>query len=159
MWIDFTVYVAKRAVRLSTFCICCCCCIFSGGIASSKDFLFLDCNNEIMSKVTEIGLEEAFDTLSTEARGKNSSESRSKQFSAEDILFIAWNQKAFESTRYYLLFLFLELYLGSRIPELLEVPSALDFARDYVGKNMPVVIRGCTLHWPAVLKWNSKYFR
>ncbi|CAD7086264.1 unnamed protein product [Hermetia illucens] len=73
-----------------------------------------------MSEVTKIDLEEAFDTLSTEAR---------------------------------------ELYLGSRIPELLEVPSALDFARDYVGKNMPVVIRGCTLHWPAVLKWNSKYFR
>ncbi|XP_059616337.1 bifunctional peptidase and (3S)-lysyl hydroxylase Jmjd7 [Phlebotomus argentipes] len=51
-----------------------------------------------------------------------------------------------------------ELYLGSRIPELFDLPTSLQFTRDYVAKNMPVVLRGC-LHWPAISKWSSKYFR
>lgn len=55
--------------------------------------------------------------------------------------------------------LFLELYLGSRVAELFEVPTALEFMRDYVAKNLPVVIRNATLEWPAVSKWNSRYFR
>lgn len=55
--------------------------------------------------------------------------------------------------------LFLDLFLGSRVAELFEVPSSLDFVRDYVAKNVPVIIRNATLDWPAVSKWNSKYFR
>lgn len=55
--------------------------------------------------------------------------------------------------------LILELYLGSRVTELFEVPSSLQFVRDYVAKNVPVIIRNATLDWPAVSKWNSKYFR
>lgn len=55
--------------------------------------------------------------------------------------------------------LILELYLGSRVAELFEVPSSLQFVRDYVAKNVPVIIRNATLDWPAVSKWNSKYFR
>lgn len=55
--------------------------------------------------------------------------------------------------------LFLELYLGNGITELFEVPTSLEFVRDYVAKNVPVVIRNATLDWPAVSKWNSKYFR
>uniref|UniRef100_A0A1B0D5L4 Bifunctional peptidase and (3S)-lysyl hydroxylase JMJD7 n=1 Tax=Phlebotomus papatasi TaxID=29031 RepID=A0A1B0D5L4_PHLPP len=51
-----------------------------------------------------------------------------------------------------------ELYLGSRIPELFDLPTSLQFTRDYVAKNTPVVLRGC-LHWPAISKWSSKYFR
>lgn len=43
--------------------------------------------------------------------------------------------------------------------EVFEVPSSLQFVRDYVAKNVPVVIRNATLDWPAVSKWNSKYFR
>ncbi|XP_055376619.1 bifunctional peptidase and (3S)-lysyl hydroxylase Jmjd7 [Condylostylus longicornis] len=52
-----------------------------------------------------------------------------------------------------------DLYLGKKIYELTELPTSLEFTRDYVGKNLPVVIRGCTLQWPSVLKWNSKYFQ
>ncbi|XP_055680800.1 bifunctional peptidase and (3S)-lysyl hydroxylase Jmjd7 [Lutzomyia longipalpis] len=51
-----------------------------------------------------------------------------------------------------------ELYLGPRIPELFDIPTSLQFTRDYVAKNMPVILRGC-LHWPAITKWSSKYFR
>ena len=45
------------------------------------------------------------------------------------------------------------------MPELFDEPTALEFTRDYVGKNVPVVIRNATIGWPAVMKWNSKYFR
>lgn len=51
------------------------------------------------------------------------------------------------------------LYLGETIPQLFSMPTSLEFARDYVAKNLPVVIRGATEHWPACTKWNSKYFR
>jgi len=53
-----------------------------------------------------------------------------------------------------------DLYLGTNVPELFEIPTSTDFVRDYVAKNMPVVIREATLdHWPAITKWNSKFFR
>lgn len=55
-------------------------------------------------------------------------------------------------------FLFLELYLGNGVAELFEVPTSLEFVRDYVAKNVPVLIRNAALEWPAVSKWNSKYF-
>lgn len=51
------------------------------------------------------------------------------------------------------------LYLGETIPELFSMPTSLEFARDFVAKNLPVVIREATAHWPACTKWNSKYFR
>ncbi|GAB0096810.1 JmjC domain-containing protein [Sergentomyia squamirostris] len=51
-----------------------------------------------------------------------------------------------------------ELYLGSRIPELFDLPTSLQFTRDYVAKNTPVVLRG-SIDWPATSKWSSKYFR
>ena len=35
----------------------------------------------------------------------------------------------------------LDLYLGTNVPELFEIPSSIEFVRDYVAKNMPVVIR------------------
>lgn len=35
----------------------------------------------------------------------------------------------------------LDLYLGTNVPELLEIPTSIEFLRDYVAKNMPVVIR------------------
>lgn len=52
-----------------------------------------------------------------------------------------------------------DLYLGQRIQELFEVPTSLEFLRDYVAKNVPVIIRSGTLDWPAITKWNSHYFR
>lgn len=51
-----------------------------------------------------------------------------------------------------------DLYLGTKIPELVDLPSSLEFTRDYVAKNLPVVLRGCNLNWPAI-KWNSNYLR
>lgn len=51
------------------------------------------------------------------------------------------------------------LYLGESIPELFSLPTSLEFTRDYVAKNLPVVIRGATAEWPACKKWNSRYFR
>lgn len=55
--------------------------------------------------------------------------------------------------------IFSELYLGSKIAELTRAPTSLEFVRDFVAKNVPVVIRGTTSNWPAVNKWNSDYFR
>lgn len=35
----------------------------------------------------------------------------------------------------------------------------LAFYREYVSKNVPLVIRGAIKHWPAVDKWSVSYFR
>jgi hypothetical protein len=35
---------------------------------------------------------------------------------------------------------------------------SLRFYRDFVSKNYPVLIQGGCRHFPAVSKWNSKYF-
>uniref|UniRef100_A0A2A4JHT5 Bifunctional peptidase and (3S)-lysyl hydroxylase JMJD7 n=1 Tax=Heliothis virescens TaxID=7102 RepID=A0A2A4JHT5_HELVI len=50
------------------------------------------------------------------------------------------------------------LYLGSEIAETV-VLEPLQFHRDFVSKNIPVVIRGGCANWPAVSKWNADYFR
>lgn len=50
------------------------------------------------------------------------------------------------------------LYLGKDVAET-DVLEPLEFYRDYVSKNIPVVIRkGCS-NWPAVNKWNATYLR
>lgn len=69
------------------------------------------------------------------------------------------NLKRFESIFLYLFFEETDLYLGSTVTELFELPTALEFSRNFVSKNIPVVIREATTHWPACTKWNSKYFR
>ena len=48
-----------------------------------------------------------------------------------------------------------ELYLGTRVPCLDQVPEPLSFLRDFVSQNRPVVIRGAVSHWPAVSKERS----
>lgn len=58
-----------------------------------------------------------------------------------------------------LLFCLIDLYLGATLPQIFYSPTSLEFARDYVGKNLPVVIRGAITDWPACSKWSSKYFR
>ncbi|KAK2583857.1 hypothetical protein KPH14_001133 [Odynerus spinipes] len=52
-----------------------------------------------------------------------------------------------------------ELYLGSEITEINGTINPLTFYRDYVSKNLPVVIRGGVQHWPAVRKWSITYLR
>ncbi|XP_012267185.2 bifunctional peptidase and (3S)-lysyl hydroxylase Jmjd7 [Athalia rosae] len=52
-----------------------------------------------------------------------------------------------------------ELYLTDHISEVEDSISPLAFYREYVSKNLPLVIRGGTKHWPAVNKWNTSYFR
>ncbi|CAH3946894.1 unnamed protein product [Pieris brassicae] len=51
-----------------------------------------------------------------------------------------------------------ELYLHGHIDEVYTL-DALQFHRDYVSKNIPVVIKGGCLKWSATQKWNSQYFR
>ncbi|XP_052759171.1 bifunctional peptidase and (3S)-lysyl hydroxylase Jmjd7 isoform X2 [Galleria mellonella] len=51
-----------------------------------------------------------------------------------------------------------ELYLGREIAET-DIVDPLDFYRDYVSKNIPVVIRGACATWEASAKWNASYFR
>ncbi|XP_058819253.1 bifunctional peptidase and (3S)-lysyl hydroxylase Jmjd7 isoform X2 [Topomyia yanbarensis] len=52
-----------------------------------------------------------------------------------------------------------DLFLGPTISETFAVPTSLEFTRDYVAKNLPLIIREVNNDWPAVEKWNSKYFR
>ncbi|CAG4939582.1 unnamed protein product [Colias eurytheme] len=51
-----------------------------------------------------------------------------------------------------------ELYLTGKVAEIENV-DPLEFHREYVSKNIPVIIKGGCSEWPATLKWNSEYFR
>lgn len=51
-----------------------------------------------------------------------------------------------------------ELYLGTHIAEKTLI-EPLEFHRDYVSKNLPLIIRGGCADWPAVSKWDVQYFR
>lgn len=37
--------------------------------------------------------------------------------------------------------------------------TSLTFYRDFVSKNIPLVIRGAVKHWPAINKWSVPYLR
>ncbi|XP_072948049.1 uncharacterized protein JMJD7 [Epargyreus clarus] len=50
------------------------------------------------------------------------------------------------------------LYLGSEVAEV-ESLEPLVFHREYVSKNIPVIIRGGCAEWTSVTKWNAQYFR
>ena len=52
-----------------------------------------------------------------------------------------------------------ELYIGKHIQEVGCVPEPLEFYRDYVSMNLPLLIRGAVCHWPAVSLWTSAYLR
>ncbi|XP_077258003.1 bifunctional peptidase and (3S)-lysyl hydroxylase JMJD7-like [Temnothorax americanus] len=52
-----------------------------------------------------------------------------------------------------------ELYLRSKVAEIDHSITPLAFYREYVSKNVPLVIRGAIKHWPAVGKWSIPYFR
>lgn len=51
-----------------------------------------------------------------------------------------------------------DLYLDRDVAET-SILKPLEFHRDFVSKNIPVIIRGGCSNWPAVKKWNSEYFR
>ena len=52
-----------------------------------------------------------------------------------------------------------ELYLSTEVPRLENPPSSLEFQRNWVTPNIPVVINNVFNHWPALGKWNSDYLR
>ncbi|XP_013379747.1 jmjC domain-containing protein 7 [Lingula anatina] len=51
-----------------------------------------------------------------------------------------------------------ELFIPLEVP-VIDSIEPLSFLRDYVNRNVPVVIRGLTEHWPALSKWNPGYLR
>lgn len=51
------------------------------------------------------------------------------------------------------------MYLHSKAAEIDHSITPLAFYREYVSKNVPLVIRGAIKHWPAVGKWSILYFR
>lgn len=54
---------------------------------------------------------------------------------------------------------FQELYLTDRVIEVEERISPLDFYRDHVSKNLPLLVKNGVRHWRATGKWNFEYFR
>ncbi|XP_036326241.1 bifunctional peptidase and (3S)-lysyl hydroxylase Jmjd7 [Rhagoletis pomonella] len=50
-----------------------------------------------------------------------------------------------------------ELYIGTEVVELDQIPNPIEFARNFYAKSQPVVIRNAVKHWPAVQKWNPSY--
>lgn len=53
-----------------------------------------------------------------------------------------------------------ELYLQSKVAEInyTEI-TPLIFYREYVSKNIPLVIKGAIKHWPALNRWSIPYLR
>eukprot|EP00466_Bigelowiella_natans_P020829 jgi/Bigna1/71771/fgenesh1_pg.17_\ len=50
------------------------------------------------------------------------------------------------------------LVLGYSIPRVdMKKLTALEFHRDYVSKNIPVILTGCLHDWPALKRWNLPY--
>ncbi|XP_014213914.1 jmjC domain-containing protein 7 [Copidosoma floridanum] len=53
-----------------------------------------------------------------------------------------------------------ELYLPTQVAEIQENNlSPLEFYKNYVSKNIPVVIKGGIKHWSAIEKWGISYFK
>ncbi|KAJ9586024.1 hypothetical protein L9F63_020321, partial [Diploptera punctata] len=50
------------------------------------------------------------------------------------------------------------LFLQSEVPTVDSI-SALEFYRNYVGTNRPVLVKGAVNHWPAIKKWKMQYLR
>lgn len=52
-----------------------------------------------------------------------------------------------------------ELYLPERICEHLGPPTPLEFYRNWVCPNIPVIFKNSINHWPALQKWTQQYLR
>ncbi len=48
-----------------------------------------------------------------------------------------------------------ELYLDAAVPVLPGPPRGVDFLRDWVTPNKPVVFAGAVQHWPALRRWKD----
>lgn len=57
------------------------------------------------------------------------------------------------------MFLFSELYLDRVVPEIDGPPNPLQFYRDFIAPNKPVLINNAISHWPALKKWSHEYLR
>jgi len=49
-----------------------------------------------------------------------------------------------------------ELYLPTVVDHITE-PSAVEFYRNYVAPNVPVIIKDACAHWPAMSRWTDEY--
>ncbi|XP_033633664.1 bifunctional peptidase and (3S)-lysyl hydroxylase Jmjd7-like [Asterias rubens] len=52
-----------------------------------------------------------------------------------------------------------DLYLSDEVPCVDGPPTPLEFHRDWVCPNRPVIFRRCIDHWPALSKWTPAYLR
>ena len=50
-----------------------------------------------------------------------------------------------------------ELYLPKTVQKLTTAPTPLEFLRQYVMPNIPVVVKNGVSHWLALQKWDEKY--
>lgn len=53
----------------------------------------------------------------------------------------------------------IELYLQNEVAEINHSITPLAFHREYVSKNIPLIMRNAVKHWPAIGKWSIPYFR
>ncbi len=51
-----------------------------------------------------------------------------------------------------------DLWVPRNIPQVETEVDPLSFYRDYVGRNIPLIIRGGCRHWPALEKWKRKEY-
>ena len=49
--------------------------------------------------------------------------------------------------------------LHAQVPILEAPPTALEFLREWVTYNRPVVIKNAINHWPAMKKWSLEYLK
>lgn len=52
-----------------------------------------------------------------------------------------------------------ELYLPEKVFEYRGAPTPLEFYRDWVSPNVPVIFQNAISHWPALHKWSPNYLR
>ena len=52
-----------------------------------------------------------------------------------------------------------DLVQGSTVPVIEKPPNALDFLRNWVMPNKPVLINHAIDHWDALSKWSNDYLR
>jgi len=52
-----------------------------------------------------------------------------------------------------------EFYLNSSVPVLDSAPSGIEFLREWVNYNRPVIVKGAFDHWPAREKWSTDYLK
>lgn len=49
--------------------------------------------------------------------------------------------------------------MNLEVPVLDSLPEPVEFYRNYVAANRPVIIKNAISHWPAIQKWNINFFK